>query len=88
MSGACDFIGGHYLRSISADEVEIGVLFTDRVQKIPAGTVILVSFNEPNRWLAEELESAGLEVHWVGDVLGGNSILAAVHSAAEIARSL
>ena len=88
MSGAFDFIGGHYLKSITAEAVEIGVLFTDRVRKLPAKTVVLVTFNEPNRWLAEELESTGIEVHWAGDVLGGNSIMSAVHTAAEVARAL
>ena len=88
MSGKFDFVGGHYLRSIGKDEVEIGVVFTDRVRTVPAKTVVLVSFNEPNRGLADALTAQGIKVHMVGDVLGRNSMMSAIHGAAELTRTL
>jgi 2,4-dienoyl-CoA reductase-like NADH-dependent reductase (Old Yellow Enzyme family) len=88
LGGQFDFIGGHYLRRITADAVEIGVLFTDRVRTIPARTVILVGFNEPNRLLADELAARGIEVHLAGDVLGRNGMMTAIHGGAAIGRRL
>jgi hypothetical protein len=90
MSADFDFIGGHYLRGITPDEVEIGVLFTERVRKIPAKTVVLVSFNEPNRDLANELSArmTNLSVHLIGDVKGRNSMMTAIHDAAALTRAL
>jgi 2,4-dienoyl-CoA reductase-like NADH-dependent reductase (Old Yellow Enzyme family) len=88
MSGDFDFIGGHYIRKITPGEVEIGVLFTDRVRTIPAKTVVLVSFNEPNRDLYNELSArfSNVKVHMIGDVKGRNSMMTAIHEAAELAR--
>ncbi len=83
-----DFIGGHYLRSIGEEEVEIGVLFTNRVRKVPAKTVVLVSFNEPNRDLPTALAKSNRTVHLVGDVRGRNSMMSAIHEAAELARTI
>jgi hypothetical protein len=64
------------------------VLFTDRVRVIPARTVILVGFNEPNRALADELMARGIEVHLAGDVLGRNGMMTAIHGGAAIGRRL
>lgn len=86
MSGDFDFIGGHYLRAITPDDVEIGVLFTDRVRRIPARTVVIVGFNEPNRELAVALADSGVPVHLIGDVRGRNSIMTAIHAGAELGR--
>ena len=88
LSGNFDFVGGHYLRRITPDEVEIGVLFTERVRRIPARTVVLISFNEPNRALANALQAEGYAVRMIGDVLGRNSIMTAIHGAAELARAI
>jgi 2,4-dienoyl-CoA reductase-like NADH-dependent reductase (Old Yellow Enzyme family) len=88
MAGQFDFIGGHYLRAITPGEVEIGVLHTDRVRRLPARTVVLVGFNAPNRELADALAAQGRAVHLIGDVLGGNGIMTAIHGAAELGRSL
>ncbi len=88
MSGDFDFIGGHYLREIREDAVDIGVLYTERVRTIPARTVILVSYNEPNRQLAYELESEGFTVHQIGDVQGRNNIRNAIHSGALLGRAI
>ena len=89
-SGDFDFFGGHYLRSINADSVDIGVLHTDRVRTIEAKSVVLSSYNEPNRDLVEELAASGSKrpVHLIGDVHGSNSIMAAVHEAVAVARSI
>ena len=90
MSADFDFVGGHYLRKITPDSVEIGVLFTDRVRTLPAKTVVLVSFNEPNRDLANELTArfSNVKVHMIGDVKGRNSMMTAIHEAAELARAI
>jgi NADPH-dependent 2,4-dienoyl-CoA reductase/sulfur reductase-like enzyme len=89
LSGDFDYIGGHYLQGITPEEVIIGVPFTERVRSIPARTVVLVSYNHPNRELPEILGAAGdLPVHLVGDVTGTNGIMPAIHQAAGIARAL
>lgn len=88
MSGDFDFVGGHYVRSITPGEVEIGVLFTDRVRKVPAKTVVLVSYNQPNRDLAEALRHTNRTTHLIGDVRGRNSMMSAIHEAAELGRSI
>ena len=87
MSGNFDFIGGHYVQAITHDEVLIGVPFTERRRAIPAGTVVLVTYNHPNREIADFVPD-GVKVHLVGDVTGTNSIMAAIHSAADATRSM
>ena len=91
MSGDFDFIGGHYLQGITPEEVIIGVPFTERVRALPARTVVLVTYNHPNRELAEyldELDGPTWRVHLVGDVTGTNGILPAIHQAAATARAI
>jgi len=87
-SGDFEFIGGHYLRAIGAGDVEIGVLFTDRVRKIDAELVVIVGYNEPNRELAGVLIDAGVPHHLIGDVRGRNSILSAIHAGADLGRRI
>ena len=88
MSGDFDLIGGHYLREIRPGEVDIGVLHTDRVRTLPANTVIMVTHHEPNRYLADELEAEGIEVHAIGDAQGRNSIRNAIHEGAFLGRKV
>jgi 2,4-dienoyl-CoA reductase-like NADH-dependent reductase (Old Yellow Enzyme family)/thioredoxin reductase len=88
MSGDFDFVGGHYVREINPQEVEIGVLFTERSRRLAARTVVLVGYNEPNRELAEALDTAGYITHMVGDVRGRNSIMSAIHAASALGRSI
>ena len=88
MSGDFDFVGGHYLREIRDGEVDIGVLFTDRVRTVAAHTVVIVGFNEPNRGLAHELADCGVPVHQIGDVQGRNNIRNAIHSGATLGRAI
>jgi hypothetical protein len=87
MSGNFDFIGGHYLQAITRDEVLIGVPFTERKRAIPANTVVLVTYNHPNREIAE-YAPAGVKVHLAGDVTGTNSIMASIHQAAAVSRKI
>ena len=86
MSGDFEFIGGHYLRQISETEVHLGVLFTERVRVVPARTVVLVSYNQPNLELKYALEALGIDVHLVGDVRGRNSLMTAIQAAVELGR--
>ena len=91
MSADFDFIGGHHLQGITADEVIIGVPFTERVRTIPARTVVIVTYNHPNREPAEYLADgtdAPWNVHLVGDVTGSNGIRPAIHQAAAVARAI
>jgi len=87
-AGDFDFIGGHYLRAIHDDSVEIGVLFTERARRLEAGLVVMVGYNEPNRELADDLAEAGMPCHLIGDVRGRNSILSAIHAGAALGRSI
>lgn len=87
-SGDFDFIGGHYLRRITPDAVEIGVLFTERVRRLQAALVVIVGYNEPNRELAETLADASRSCHLIGDVRGRNSIMTAMHAGAALGRSI
>jgi 2,4-dienoyl-CoA reductase-like NADH-dependent reductase (Old Yellow Enzyme family) len=79
-----DFIGGHHILEITRDHVDIGVLFTERLRRIEADTVVIVGFNQPNRELMEPLSSAGRNVHLVGNVLGRQDLMSAMHSASEV----
>jgi len=90
LSGAFDFIGGHHLLEIRPGDVDIGVAFTDRVRTIPAETVVIVTYGQPNRELGEHLslESASWSVHQIGDVTGTNGVLPAIHQAAALSRAL
>jgi hypothetical protein len=91
MSGDFDFIGGHYLQGITPEEVIIGVPFTERVRAVPAGTIVMVTHNHPNRELPEYLamsDDQPWNVHLIGDVTGTNGIMPAIHQAAEVARAI
>ncbi|MCC5872202.1 MAG: FAD-dependent oxidoreductase [Gammaproteobacteria bacterium] len=87
-SGDFEFIGGHYLREITPQHVEIGVLFTDRVRQLEAGFVVFVGYNQPNRELAEALQDSGVAVELIGDVRGRNSIMSAIHAGAHLGRQV
>ena len=87
-SGEFDFIGGHYLREVNPQEVEIGVLFTPRSRRLAARTVVIVGYNEPNRELADTLAADGYRPHLIGDVRGRGSIMTAIHGAAALARTI
>ena len=87
-SGDFDFIGNHYIRRISDEGVDIGVLFTDRERHLPARTVVFVGFNEPHRDLWLYLQGNGPKAHMIGDVRGRNSIMTAIHAGNELGRRI
>ena len=82
------FVPTMALRSIGATEVIAASLGSDRVRTFPADTVVLATFHEPNRDLADLLVGRGFGVHLVGDAAGTSSIQAAIHGAASVARAL
>ena len=92
MSQDFDFIGGHYLQAITEDEVLIGVPFTERIRTLKAKMVVIVTYNNPNRELAEyilkETPKMTDKVHLVGDVSGTNGVQAAIHQAANLTRAI
>ncbi|MGE0669252.1 MAG: FAD-dependent oxidoreductase [Sphingomonadales bacterium] len=88
MSADFDFIGGHYLREIREGEVVLGVLHTDRERIVPARTVILVTVNQPNRSLANELREAGYAPHVIGDAQGKDTLLNAIHTGEALGRTI
>jgi 2,4-dienoyl-CoA reductase-like NADH-dependent reductase (Old Yellow Enzyme family) len=87
-SGDFDFIGGHYVRAITEDAVELGVQYTERTRSIDANLVVFVGFNEPNRELAQELSARSVPHHLIGDVRGRNSLMSALHAGAALGRSI
>jgi hypothetical protein len=76
------------LRSITPDSVSARGLGNDLERTFAADTVVVVSYHEPNRELADHLCGHGFGVHLVGDVNGTSSIQSAIHSAARAARSI
>lgn len=83
-----DFVGGHYLRNIEQGAVQIGVPFTERSRTIHARHVVVVGFNQPNRELVETVRALGKPVHLIGDALGRHDMMSAIHSGAEIGRTI
>lgn len=82
------FVPAMTLRGITPDAVTARGRGNDVVQVFPADTVVIVTFHEPNRELADHLEGCGFGVHLAGNVNGTSSIMEAIHSASAIARSL
>jgi NADPH-dependent 2,4-dienoyl-CoA reductase/sulfur reductase-like enzyme len=67
------------------------VTFTDRdggAQTLPADTVIIAKGAETNTGLYDELVTAGVEAHMVGDCQGVGYILGAVRTAADVAAAI
>jgi hypothetical protein len=87
-SGDFDFIGGHFIRAITEDGVELGVQYTERSRSIEASLVVFVGFNEPNRELAQELSAQSVPHHLIGDVRGRNSLMSALHAGASLGRAI
>ena len=88
MGGDFDHIGGHHLIGITPDAVDIGVPFTERRRRIPAATVVLVTYGHPNRELGEYLREMDgpWTVHEIGDVTGTNGVMPAIHAASALGR--
>ena len=92
MSQDFDFIGGHYLQAVTEDEILIGVPFTERMRTLSAKTVVLVTYNHPNRELGDylkgQLPEMSEKIHTVGDASGTNGIMDAIHQSANLIRAL
>ena len=82
------FVPTMALRSITPTSVTAVGLGTEMVVSYPADTVVLASYNEPNRDLADLLVGQAFGVHVIGDAAGTSSIQAAIHGAAAVARAL
>lgn len=82
------FVPGMALRRIEADCVVVRGVGVDVERTLPADTVVLVSYHEPNLGIVEHLAGHRFGVHLAGDVNGTDSIQAAIHGAAAIARRL
>jgi len=76
------------LAHITPDEVVARGNGNDLLRTYPADTVVLVSYHRPDDDLLDALGAAPFRVHRVGDVTGTDTIQAAVHGAAAIARTL
>jgi hypothetical protein len=76
------------LREIRATEVMVRGVGHERTFSVPAEVVILCTYHEPERGLADALTADGRRAHVVGDAAGTSTIQAAVRSATDIARNL
>ena len=82
------FVPAMALREITPTEVVVRGIGNDVVDTYPADTVVIVSYHEPNRDLADHLQGQGFNVHLAGDVTGTANIQAAIHGASALARGL
>ena len=82
------FVPSMALRRITPTEVELRGIGNDLVRTLPADTVVIATYHEPAAELADHLRSAGIRVHLAGNVTGTDSIQAAIHGAAAVARAI
>lgn len=75
--GRFNLVTRAYLKSISDKEAVIGSLDNWADTTVDAETVVLVTLNEPNTSLKDEIEAMGLPVHVVGDADGPEFLPAA-----------
>ena len=80
------FVPNMALREITPTEVVARGLGTDTHRAFPADTVVIVSYHEPNRDIADHLHGRPFRVQLVGDVNGTSSIQAAIHAASAATR--
>ena len=86
LAAGVHFVPSMALREITATHVVVRGIGNELVRTFPADTVVIATYHEPNAEIAEYLREAGLSVHLVGNVNGTDTIQAAVHSAAAVAR--
>jgi hypothetical protein len=55
---------------------------------IPADTVVMIGYNQPNRELADYLLEEGVTTHVVGDAAGTSDLRSAIRSSSLLGRSL
>ena len=86
------FVPAMALRRITDTEVVASGLGLGRERSFPADTVCIVTYHDLNDDLAAHLRAehadAGFRVHVIGNADGGDTIQAAIRSAAELTRSL
>jgi 2,4-dienoyl-CoA reductase-like NADH-dependent reductase (Old Yellow Enzyme family)/thioredoxin reductase len=82
------FVPSMALTEINAGEVVARGIGNELVRTFPADTVVIATYHLPNADLADHLREAGLSVHTAGDVDGTDTILAAIHGAASVARTI
>jgi hypothetical protein len=77
---------------IENDGVVIGPTYlapgSNRTEKIPADTVVFVSFNHANRELYARLEGRGLDVHVIGDSNSPRLLAAAIREGNLVGRTI
>jgi hypothetical protein len=87
-AGRFTLLTNSVIDEISAHSVRVARRGTSNVTAHPAGVVVLVGYNEPQRQLGRALAGSGIEVHVIGDADGGSTIQHAVHTAAQVGRAL
>ncbi len=80
------FVPSMALREITPNMVIARGIGNDLVRTFGADTVVIATYHEPNAELADHLVAAGLCVHLAGNVNGTDTIQAAIHAAASVAR--
>lgn len=88
LAAGVQFVPSMALREITTTEVVARGIGNELVRTFPADTVVIATYHEPNADIADYLRAAGLNVHLAGNVNGTDTIQAAVHGAASIARAL
>ena len=88
LAAGVEFVPSMALREITATEVIVRGIGNELVRTFPADTVVIATYHEPNSEITDYLRNAGLNVHLAGNVNGTDTISAAVHGAANIARAL
>jgi NADPH-dependent 2,4-dienoyl-CoA reductase/sulfur reductase-like enzyme len=82
------FIPSMALHQITTEAVVVHGIGNDLELTIPADTVVIATYHEPNAELADHLRDARLEVHVIGNAAGTDTIQAAIHGAASVTRNL
>jgi len=88
LGAGVQFVPSMALQEITSDAIVVRGLGNDLRRTIPADTVVIATYHEPNADLADHLRDAGLTVHVVGDATGTDTIQAAIHGAAAICRTI
>ncbi len=88
LAAGVHFVPSMALREITPTEVVARGIGNELVRNFPADTVVIATYHEPNAEITDYLREAGRNVHLAGNVNGTDTIQAAVHSAAAVARAL
>ena len=78
----------HKIVAIENDTVSISPTYASKTERIPAGLVVLVSLNRPNRDLVDELEEFDPPLLVVGDAQSPRFLMTAIHEGHRAAREL